>query len=64
MCVTILEQRECVIYKPVGRVCHVPRESERGLLYGLTLCLGETKSSLEPLIKVNIPVFQFKAADF
>ena len=39
------------------------RVRARGV-YGLTLCLGETKSSLEPLIKVNIPVFQFKAADF
>ena len=45
----------------MGRVCHVPRESESGFMV-LLFCLGETKSSLEPLIKVNIPVFlYFKA---
>ena len=48
-------EREPYIYKgrkckPVGRVCHVPRESESGFMV-LLFCLGETKSSLEPLIK-------------
>ena len=61
----VLKQRERVYSKGINQwvgfvTCHV---RARGV-YGLTLCLGETKSSLEPLIKVNIPVFQFKAADF